>query len=54
MLSCIVLSDSHGRIKNVEKLKPLFEENGMVIHLGDGSSPICASLRVKIPKSASS
>ena len=40
MLSCIVLSDSHGRVKNVEKLKPLFEENGMVVHLGDGASDL--------------
>ncbi len=40
MLSCIVLSDSHGRLKNIQKIRPLFLENGMVIHLGDGSSDI--------------
>lgn len=40
MLSCIVLSDSHGRLKNIQKVRPLFLENGMVIHLGDGSSDI--------------
>ena len=37
MLSCIVLSDSHGRLKNIQKIRPLFLENGMVIHLGDGN-----------------
>ena len=40
MLSSIVLSDSHGRLKNIQKIRPLFLENGMVIHLGDGSSDI--------------
>lgn len=40
MLSCIVLSDSHGRLANVKKIAPLFEENDMVIHLGDGSSDL--------------
>ena len=38
MKTFVVLSDSHGRKKNVEKLLPLFAENDYVVHLGDGSS----------------
>lgn len=38
MKTFVVLSDSHGRYKNVQKLAPLFAENDFVVHLGDGSS----------------
>lgn len=38
MKTFIVLSDSHGKRANVEKLRPLFAENDYVVHLGDGSS----------------
>ena len=37
MKTFVVLSDSHGRRKNVEKLLPLFAENDYIVHLGDGS-----------------
>ena len=38
MKTFVVLSDSHGRKKNVEKLLALFAENDFVVHLGDGSA----------------
>ncbi len=38
MKTFVVLSDSHGRYKNVQKISPLFAENDYVVHLGDGSS----------------
>lgn len=37
MTKIVVLSDSHGYWKLVEKISPLFAENDFVIHLGDGS-----------------
>ena len=36
MKKIIVISDSHGTRKGIEKLKPLIAENDYVIHLGDG------------------
>lgn len=38
MKTFVILSDSHGKVKAVEKLMPLFAENDYIIHLGDGSS----------------
>ena len=37
MKTFVILSDSHGRKRAVEKLRPLFAENDYIIHLGDGS-----------------
>lgn len=37
MKTIIVLSDSHGRRSGLEKIAPLFAENDLIIHLGDGS-----------------
>lgn len=37
MKTFVILSDSHGRKRAVEKLRPLFAENDFIIHLGDGS-----------------
>ena len=37
MKKIIVISDTHGCIKAIEKLKPLLAENDYLIHLGDGS-----------------
>lgn len=37
MKTAIVLSDTHGNRRIVEKLFPLFEENDYIIHLGDGN-----------------
>ncbi len=36
MKKILVISDTHGSRKGIEKLKPLIEENDYVIHLGDG------------------
>ena len=38
MKTFVIVSDSHGRYKNLQKLAPLFAENDYVVHLGDGSS----------------
>ncbi len=38
MKTFVIVSDSHGRYKNLQKLEPLFSENSFVVHLGDGSS----------------
>lgn len=38
MKRLIIISDTHGSMKGVEKLLPLIEENDYVIHLGDGFS----------------
>ena len=38
MKTFVILSDSHGRYKNVQKIAPLFSENDYIVHLGDGSS----------------
>ena len=37
MKKIIVISDTHGNTKGIEKLRPLIEENDYVFHLGDGS-----------------
>ena len=36
MKTAIVISDTHGNIKDLEKMTPLFEENDYVFHVGDG------------------
>lgn len=38
MKTVVVLSDSHGKRRAVEKLLPLFAENDLIVHLGDGSA----------------
>ena len=38
MKKLVVISDSHGKINELEKLSPLFLENDYVVHLGDGSA----------------
>lgn len=37
MKKLIIISDTHGSRKGIEKLKPLIAENDYVIHLGDGA-----------------
>lgn len=37
MKTAIVISDTHGNRRILEKLYPLFEENNYIIHLGDGN-----------------
>ena len=40
MKKCIVMSDTHGSLKGIEKLKSLFGENDYIIHLGDGAGDL--------------
>ena len=40
MKTFVILSDSHGRKRNLEKIMPLLAENDFVIHLGDGSTDL--------------
>ena len=40
MKKLLVVSDSHGRVKNVETLRALLEENEYFIHLGDGANDV--------------
>lgn len=42
MKRLIVISDTHGNHKGVEKLLPLIAENDYLIHLGDGVSDLRA------------
>ncbi len=44
MKTFVVLSDSHGRRRAIEKLRPLFAENDYIVHLGDGSADMRAVL----------
>ena len=40
MKTLVVVSDSHGNIKAVDKLRPLVAENDFFVHLGDGVGDI--------------
>ena len=40
MKTFLILSDSHGRRKMIEKIKPLVGENNYLVHLGDGAGDI--------------
>lgn len=42
MKKLIVISDTHGNYKGVEKLLPLIAENDYVVHLGDGATDMRA------------
>ena len=42
MKKIVVVSDSHGRVENVEALRSLLEENDYLIHLGDGVGDVRA------------
>lgn len=37
MKKILIISDTHGSRKGIDKLKPLIAENDYVIHLGDGA-----------------
>lgn len=37
MTSAVVVSDSHGNVKGLDALDGLFDENDLIIHLGDTS-----------------
>ena len=45
MKSLIILSDSHGRRRGIEKIKPLFAENDYVVFLGDGAGDMRETFR---------
>lgn len=45
MKTFVIVSDSHGHLKNIEKLRPLFAENDYIIHLGDGRGDMNAVIR---------
>lgn len=38
MKRIIVISDTHGNARALDKLRPLIEENDFIIHLGDGAN----------------
>ena len=40
MKKIIVISDTHGSTKSIEKLMPLIAENDYLIHLGDGAADL--------------
>ncbi len=42
MKKLIILSDTHGSKKGLEKLRPLVEENDYLVHLGDGAGDVRA------------
>ncbi len=44
MKRLIVVSDSHGNAKAIEKLLPLIKENHYFVHLGDGISDLRVAL----------
>lgn len=45
MKTAIVISDTHGNRRILEKLYPLFEENDYIIHLGDGNRDMSEIVR---------
>jgi len=42
MTKIIVVSDTHGNPKGLERLAPLFAENDLIVHLGDGGADMRA------------
>ena len=40
MKTFVILSDTHGRRRNVEKVLPILAENDCIVHLGDGSGDL--------------
>ena len=40
MKKLVIVSDTHGNLKNLEKLLPIIEESDLIIHLGDYSSDL--------------
>lgn len=40
MKKLVIVSDSHGNVKGIEKLRPLIAENDFFVHLGDGVGDI--------------
>lgn len=46
MKKLLIISDTHGSNKGIEKLKPLIAENDYVIHLGDGAGDMREIMRL--------
>lgn len=42
MKTLIVVADTHGNLKGIEKLRPIIDENDYLIHLGDGAGDVRA------------
>lgn len=42
MKKIVIISDTHGNAKGIEKLMPIIQENDYVIHLGDGAGDMRA------------
>ncbi|MBQ8295400.1 MAG: metallophosphoesterase [Clostridia bacterium] len=49
MKKLIIISDTHGNTKGLEKLRPLIAENDYVVHLGDGGADM-RELRGEYPE----
>lgn len=49
MKKILVISDTHGSEKGIEKLLPLIAENDYVIHLGDGANDM-REVRAQYPE----
>ena len=45
MKKLVIISDSHGNLKNIENLRSLFEENDYIVHLGDGAGDMRGIMR---------
>ncbi|MBQ7879791.1 MAG: metallophosphoesterase [Clostridia bacterium] len=45
MKKILVVSDTHGNTKGLEKLRPLIEENDYLVHLGDGAGDVREYMR---------
>ncbi|MBQ7369406.1 MAG: metallophosphoesterase [Clostridia bacterium] len=50
MKRLIIVSDTHGNVKGVEKLLPLIKENHYFLHLGDGIRDLAPALEVASKK----
>jgi putative phosphoesterase len=45
MKKILVLSDTHGNAKGLQKLRPLIAENDYIVHLGDGAGDMREIMR---------
>ncbi len=51
MTKLIVVSDTHGSSKGLDKLRPIIAENDIVVHLGDGAGDM-RSITADYPEKA--
>ena len=45
MKKILIVSDTHGNAKGLQKLRPLVEENDYIVHLGDGAGDMREFMR---------